>query len=321
VWTDNVSTDGVVTNDPIDGGAPASPSIGNGGDLDETLSSGVAAVPSAAAPMPSSIGAPDVAPLEPATYPPSAPPTAQTPDAAWQPSSPIDPTAIDPTAIQPEAKGKSPLKWIIPVAAVLAVGVLLFIVVGRGDSETSGGKFGESEGELTEDEPVYTRTISLKQGEAVRIRVEPSRRLDTKFAILVSKDVADEYADGFFNVIEDDGLFSDVDQLSDEFFTDANDLITDDDAYDDLVAVQVSDTGGEGGPDADFMPAFADGNYTIAVISNGDPDGDVRVIVEKYDDTVNFDDGFSDLDRFFSDEEFFTDEGFFSDEDDFELES
>lgn len=295
-----MSTDGVVSNDPLDGPAPVA-----------------ASTPEPVwAPQPT---APD---SQSAASPPAVVPQYTAPSVEQAPVQPSwNPV---PVVTEPEKKG-SPLKWILPVAAVVGVGAALFFLLGRGGDDGDGNAgLGVTEGEIVEGEAPTPVRVNLKAGEAIRVRLEPDDDIDTKVLVLVDNDLAEAWASGLFDVAEgEDGFFSDVDEVADVLFTDADDLVTDTDLGDleDLISIASVDTGFEGDPDADFVPAFADGTYVLLPLAfNEGDESEYRLIVEKFDGTFDVDDDFSDIDEFFSEEDFFTDEEFFSDDGSFDPE-
>jgi hypothetical protein len=255
-------------------------------------------------------------------------PTAPVPQAPAVPTAPVPSAAGVPQfapVVSEKSKKSGPLKWIIPIVAVAAVGAGLFVFLGRDDDGGGGGGgFGVTEGELSEDEPVVSATVKLKPGEAIRLRAEPERRLDIRVVVFADSDTAEAYAEALFDVAEgeDDFPFTDPDDISDLLFTDGDELITDNDLSD-QVALAVLDDESSGKFEADFFPALAAGTYTVAVIGEQqDDEGEVRLIIEKLSNTFDPDDSFSDIDEFFSDDDELTsDDPFFTEDGRFDPES
>jgi hypothetical protein len=288
-WTDSVSTDGVVSLDPVHAAPPQ------------------AAVPVIQEQTP-------MAPMAPAATPAPAVPTALMPGSGDVPRfAPV---------VAEASKKSSPLKWIIPVAAVAAVGAGLFFFLG-GDDDGGGGGLGVTEGEITDDEAAVFTAVSLKAGETIRMRAEPERRLDVKMVVFADNDTAEEWAQGLLDTGDgEEDFFTDVDDIIDLLFTDGDELVSDNDLSD-QVALFVVDDQFEGDFEADFFPALADGTYTIAAVAvNQGDEGEVRLIVEKSPDTFDPDDNFSDIDEFLSDDDLFlSDDPFFTDDDPFDPEN
>jgi len=294
-WTDSVSNNGQTSVDPIQAVAP----------------------PAAQAPVAQATVA-----QAPVAQQPVVPPVPTQP-AAFQPSAPLPPlpgaggAPAGGDAAPP--KKRNLLKWIIPVVAVVAVGAVLFFVFGGSDDDSSGAKFGVTEVELDKGTSVATLTFNLKEGDVIRVRIEPlDSDLDTRAAIVATTQVAKAFAASAEQAFETDGL-TDVES----FFTDTSDVFSDSDLGDlsRSVAVQSIDVGSAGEADADFFVAFADGAYSIVVGSfDSTTGGKVRIIVEKLDKSVDIGNlnGFSDFDQFTSDEsDFFSDSDFFSSQDTF----
>jgi hypothetical protein len=296
-WTDSVSTDGVVSLDPVQAAPPQ------------------AQVPVIQEQTP-------MAPMAPAAPPAPAVPTVPT-----APTAPMPGTGDVPQfapVVAEASKKSSPLKWIIPIVAVAAVGAGLFFFLGGDDDDGGGGGgLGVTEGEISEDEAAVFTAVSLKAGETIRMRAEPERRLDLKMVVFADSDTAEEWAQGLIDTGDgEEDFFTDVDDIIDLLFTDGDQLVSDNDLSD-QVALFVVDDEFEGDFEADFFPALADGTYTIAAVAvdQGD-EGEVRLIVEKSPDTFDPDDNFSDIDEFLSDDDLFlSDDPFFTDDDPFDPEN
>lgn len=292
-WTDSVSTDGVVSLDPVHAAAPQAQV--------PLIHEQTPVVPAAQAP---------VAPTIPTV------PTPQMPSASDVPQ-------FAPVVTEGSTTKSSPLKWIIPIVAVAAVGAGLFFFLGRDGDDAGGGGLGVTEGEITEDDAAVFAKVSLKAGETVRIRAEPERRLDIKLAIFADQDTAEAWANGLLDTgADEEEFFTDVDDVIDLLFTDGDELVSDNDLSD-QVALFVIDEESEGDFEADFFPVLAAGTYTVAAVAaeQGD-DGEVRLIVEKSSDRFDPDDNFSDIDEFLSDDDLFlSDDPFFTDDDPFDPDS
>ncbi len=301
-WTDQVSVDGVVSTDPVN--APP-----------------VEAVPPVPAPVPSmplpvvehpspvDLGAPSPAPPAPGPFAGPGGPPFESPV-----STPIEPF----TGASAAPKRRTGLFVGLGVAAVVVLaGIAVAALAGGGGD----GGFGARELELETDDSFVTHELKLSAGDIVRVRLEPSRRLDTVGVVLVDRDLADTtseiLAEDFADVFTDD-----VDAVYDDLFTDAEDLFSDGDAegeFDDLVVYSTIDTSFEGDPDADLIVAFEAGTYTLVIQSvENSSNGRVRLIVEKSDEP--FDNERDDLSeiydtRFGSEDSFFTDDDEYTPED------
>jgi Protein of unknown function (DUF2510) len=303
-WTDSISDNGVVGTDPLQASAPQTPVTPQSASAPQAtiIASTMPEVPTGGAPQPSGPQA-------------GASPFGAQPFGGQTAGTDLPFAGVTVA----EKKKSSPLKWIIPIVVVLAVGAVLFFVLGGGDDSGGGTSFGAVEGELENDDSVVSFDYELKRGDVIRVRVEPSSRLDSVALVLVDSSTAREFGNAVEDRFSDDG-FTDAS----DFFTDAGDLFSDADLGElaDLVSLQTIDNGFEGEPDADFVAAFADGTYTIAVTSyDSESQGSFRLIVEKFDEQLPIDDldSISDLDQFFSDNDsFFSDEDFFSNEDEFD---
>jgi hypothetical protein len=251
-------------------------------------------------------------------------PVAPTPEPqpAWNPAPPAGVAPVVPVVEGAKGKG-NPLRWILPIAAVALVGAGLFFFLGRSDGDDEGTGFGVTEGEIVAGaEPTVVR-VAVKEGEAIRIRLEPGDGdVDTKVLVMADNDTAEAFAERLFEIstTSDNDLFTDADQILDELFTDGDDFSTEAEFGDleDLVILEVIDPGGEGDADADFVPALADGTLVLVPLANEDTETSYRLIVEKFDGVLDLDDDLSDLEQFTSDEEFFTDGDFFNDDGSFE---
>lgn len=277
-------------------------------------------------------GAASVDPLQPPAAPQVQAPVAVAPAAAPAPAP--APTMVNPAAGAPftatatAGSAKSGPTWwkiALPVLAVVAVGAVLFTVIGGGDDEPS-NPLGVTEVELKKADEVTVLKFSLKRGEIIRFRVEADEDSNPAVAMVAVDDAtSDEFATEFFDVIKDE---------VGDFITDPDDLFSDiDDEFSD---VDLSPLGSakrnvalastfefDDGVVADVFPAFVDGDYLLVVASEDgeEPLGKVRIIVEQRDgiiDDATMSD-FSDLDELFSDgdNDFFSDEAFFTDNDPF----
>jgi hypothetical protein len=295
-WTDHVSDNGQASVDPLP--SPAAPTA------------------------PTAPVAEVTAPVAPTAVQPVTPPSPQLPSGG--PTGPVPFTPSTPVAA-PAKSGPTWWKIALPVLAVIAVGVVLFAVIGGGDDEVS-NPFGVTETELTKPDQVATLKFSLDTGEIIRFRVESDDGVDPVVAIVAAdRATSDQFVTGFFDLVSDefdgfitdpDELFSDVgDTFSDADLTDLgsakrNDALVNSFAFDDGVA-------------ADFFPALVAGDYILVVGSEDGEDalGKTRIIVEQRDGAIPGDTitDFSALDEFFSDgdDDFFSDEAFFSDNDPF----
>lgn len=300
-WTESVSDNGVVGSDPVSAAPQAASTPQVSSPQATIIASATPQVPVSSAP--------------PANAPASGAPFG---GQSFPPSSGTDFGA----AIQSTSAPKSsPLKWIIPVVIVVAVAVGLFLVLGGGDDD-GGGAYGVIEGELEDNDSVVPYEYQLKRGDVLRVRIEPDSGLDAIALVLVDRSTARAVGAELEERFSDDG-FTDADDV----FSDAEDVASDADLgeLDRHVEYATIDDGFEGEPDADYIPAFVDGTYIIAVTSyDNETSGKFRMIVEKFNERVPLDDvdSFSDLDEFFSDnDDFFSDDDFFSNDDEYEPES
>jgi hypothetical protein len=159
--------------------------------------------------------------------------------------------------------------------------------------------------------PSHSSCSGGTAGEA--IRVEPASGLDTRSAVLVATDDIDNVASGAIEFFDSFYSDSDPSDVISDLFSDARDLFTDGQDLGDLrraKGVELNHNGDEGEPDTGGIFAYADGTYilTISPTDQGDT-GKVRVIVEKYDETITDFDQATDT----TDDPFFTDSDFFSD--------
>lgn len=283
-WTDHVSNNGAASVDPLQ--PPAAPQV----------------------------QAPVAAPVAPAAAPAPAP-TMVNPAAG----APFTATAT----AGPAKSGPTWWKIALPVLAVLAVGAVLFVVIGGDDG--SSNPLGVTETELKNNDEITTLKFDLKKGDVIRIRVEAEND-QPRVAVIADDATTTKYEDLIL------GLFSDS-EFSD-FVTDTSDLFTDvDSVFSDAdLSVLGSDKRNsalaefgefdENNVAADFFPALADGTYTVVIGSGGDSElGKVRIIVEQRDKGIPAKalDDFTALDTFFSDtsDSFFSDDAFYSDSDEF----
>ena len=288
-WTDHVSDNGQASHDPLQ--APAAPEVPAHVDLDATVAR--------------------PAPAGPPTMPTMVNPAMSTPIAEPAPSS---------------GSGSGPTWWKIalPILAVVAVGAVLFAVIGGGDDEGS-NPLGVTEAELTEPDQVAVLRFSLNRGDVIRIRVEAENAEpevvvigDDAAGAAYTEAIVDLFTDSEFSdfVTDTDDLFTDIDDvLSEADLTELggdkrNPALTSFDEFDEFVA-------------ADFFASLADGNFAVVVASSEGEDelGKVRIIVEQRDEPIDEDTltDFSEADSFFSDgdDDFFSDEAFYSDTDEF----
>lgn len=294
-WTDQVSVNGVVSTDPVTPAptpAPAPPPP-----------TPMAEAPAAPSPA---VGGPPVAPTP--TPGPFAGPDGPAFDAPV--STPIEPF-VGAAAVP---KRRTGLLIGLGVAAVVVAAGVAIVALGGGDSA---GGTGVREFELETDDSYVVHTLELDAGDIVRVRVEPSRRLDTATYVLVDRDLAESTSEVLAEDYAD--LFTDdPDDVYDDLFTDADDSLTDGDAegeFDDRVVFSVIDTEFEGDPDADLIVAFESGTYTMVIQSaDNESNGEVRLIVEKSED--RFEVGTDDLADVF-DNRFGTEDSFFSDDDEY----
>ncbi len=292
-WSDQVSDDGVVSTDPLppSSAAPVLPE------------------PVVPTPMPTPLPEPTTSFAAPA---PDAPTTAYggppPPDETTFPSP--DPYA---GAGSSGGGGRSRTGLYIGIAAAAAVVVVGGALLLGGGDGGSGGT-GVFEFELAEDESFHTQTLRLEQGEAVRIRVEPSRRLDAVVTLLIDEDTARNESTVIAEELEDVFSDDDPDNIFDQYYSDARSVFTDGDArreFRDMIVSYRFDSGFEGEPDSNAFVSFVDAEYTIVVTSVGSAsNGDVRMVIEKFDERYEIGD---DLDNFF-DQRYFRDRDFFTDD-------
>lgn len=299
-WSDQVADGGVVGTDPIPGTPPPG-AVGAPVMPETTALPDPAVMPGT--PIPGAPPAPGPSPSPGAALPGALP-------GPWQPSGP---QAV-PGGAQPGTgggKGKVLLLVAAGVVAAVVVVVLAVLFVGRGGGGKQTGVFRFT---LTSDDSVHTQKIHLRVGEGVRIRVEPSRRLDAELVLLVDEKTAREEADVIASDLTDQFSDSDPDSVFDSFYTDAESLFPDGKAADKFTGMFASgrwNSGTKGEYIASGFVSFVDADYTIAIGSTDQASrGDVRLVVEKYDGRYELG---NDLSKFF-DKSFFTDDAFFSDD-------
>jgi hypothetical protein len=217
--------------------------------------------------------------------------------------------AAPPLVVNRGGKGK----WIaLSIVVLAAIGVGLFLILGKDSGSSSGGK---SSLAFTKDKQVLTQKIEVKKGEVYRIRVEPPRGVDTDSVLLISKAESRTEAKGAISFYSDSYSDSGIDAYISDSFSDATDLLTDS-SLPDTLSVQrgrrLDHDGGDGSPDSGGIVAVADVTYTLVITPHNAGDtGTVKVFVEKYrgksftDDTSLYEVGKSD--PFFTDNRFFSD--------------
>jgi hypothetical protein len=286
-WTDSVADGGVTSTDPLSGPA------------------GAAGQEPARQAAPATV----IAGTEPVNVGGASPQTGAGP--SWASGG----TQLPQYGEQPTTKKKGGAgKWIVLAIVVVAVlGAVAFFVFGRDSGGGGGSGPGTAEYNITKDDQLVTREIKAKKGEVYRIRVEPASGLDTRSAVLVATDDIDNVASGAIEFFDSFYSDSDPSDVISDLFSDARDLFTDGQDLGDLrraKGVELNHNGDEGEPDTGGIFAYADGTYilTISPTDQGDT-GKVRVIVEKYDETITDFDQATDT----TDDPFFTDSDFFSD--------
>lgn len=293
-WTDNVSDNGLASHDPVQAAAPTVPTTPT--------------VPTAPT-MP--------------TTPVSAETTWSTPGAGAAPTWPgasSTPIQGDPTGGMAAPHKRSPLVFVVPIVAVLAVAAVLFFVLGGGDDESKSG-IGVTEVELAEGEAGFLE-LNLQRGDLIRIRVE-SEADETEFLIVADDDTQDAFIEAFETGIGN-SEFSDFVTDVNDMMTDAGDLYSDVDLGDFRRSVTIDQVDGNNGFAATAIPILASGTYTVIYLAEeGEEFGKGRVIVEQFDGEIDDDvlDDFDEMDDFFSDsdnEDFFSDEAFFTDDSSYE---
>lgn len=306
-WTDQVSDSGVVSTDPpVMSPAP----------VPEPPAAPAPSFPGAMAPGPTPGGfTPSVpTPAGPTVEGGFTPPTGAPSDPAAGGFTPPVSTPIETfTGASSTPKRRTWLYVALGIAgAVIVAGVGVAALAGGGGS-TSGT--GVRSIELDSDDAYETHTLDLDVGDVVRVRLEPSRRLDSRAIVLVDRDVAEAAAEVVAERFSDG---TDVDEVYDENFSDVDDVITGGDAegrFEDAAVYWVIDTAERGDFDADAFVALAEGTYTLVITSfDNDSNGDVRMIVEE--DDRGFDPEDDDLDEAF-DNRFGTERAFYEDDDEY----
>jgi hypothetical protein len=228
--------------------------------------------------------------------------------------------SIDTGAVPSAPVGRRPEpdrgRWWIAAGVVAAAALVLYLVVGRRSEDApNGGRYGVSVVEFTEEAPIYTRSVSLKAGESIRVRAEPTQRVNTLIAVFASEDVTKDTAEAILEFNPD--AYVDADDVIADRFREGTDVIRDDEVYEGLFALTVIDSGFSGDADAGSFVAYADGAYTVAVfprIRQADPPGGVRIVVEKndvvFDAEVGPDRRYFD-DAFFDEPSFYREDGVF----------
>lgn len=210
--------------------------------------------------------------------------------------------------------------WLLAIGGVLLVVAAVVVVwLVFGDDDDGGGANSDQvvEGPVAEGGAAVATSIRLKEGQMVRMRVEPSEDLDTDPVIALDDQLADEYSanvlEHFPDLFESDAT---IDDVRDQIFADGSDHFDSGDAVELLQDTWVYgfDYGSSGSPDADWFIVAADGTYQI-VVGSYSGDGDVRLIVEVWDETIDF---ATQADELFEGDllagEFFTEAAFFEDD-------
>lgn len=279
-WTDSVADNGQSGLDPLSGTAAPATVIG---------------------------GSPQANPF----------PSAQSPGGAapYQPSGGGSPPPTYGSAPVTPPSSKKGIWIALAVVGVAALGVVGFLIFGGGGGDSGGGSgVGTATYELTDDVRFVTRTIAVKKGEAVRVRVEPPGGMDTRSALVVSREDASDEASAALVFATEFYSDSSVNDILSEEFTDGDELFSDDFAseFARTFGNVLGDDGGTGEPDSGIIVALSDITYTLVISAYDDGDnGTITVIVERYTG-----DNFSDLDALTdvsSDDPFFSDTDFFSD--------
>jgi hypothetical protein len=210
--------------------------------------------------------------------------------------------------------------WLAGAAGLLlvvAAVVVVSLVFGGGDGDGGAGGNQVVEGSVVEGGAVVEASMQLQEGQMLRVRVEPTDDLDTDPVIAVDDQLADDYATTVLEHFPD--LFASgatVSDVRDQIFADGSDHFDSGDGVEALRDTWVYgfDYGSSGSPDADWFIVAADGTYQL-VVGSYSGDGDVRVIIEVWDETVDF---ASQADELFEgdllSDEFFTEAAFYEDD-------
>ena len=274
-WTDSVADNGQASTDALTGPAPATV---------------------IAAPIPVPVA-----------------PSATVPTWSVPPGTAAGATVPNYAAPPPLVKKGGKGKWIaLSLVVLAAVGVGLFLILGKDSGSSSGGK---SSLTFTKDKQVLTRTIMVKKGELYRIRVEPPRGVDTQSGLLISKTDSRVEAKGAISFYTDLYTDSNINAYISDTFSDATNLFTDASLPDTLNVQRgrrLDHDGGDGTPDSGGIVGVADVTYTLVITPRVSGEtGTVKVFVEKYHGK-SFTDA-SGLYKVGKNDPFFSDNAFFSD--------
>lgn len=286
-WTDHVSNGGVASTDPVGPTAPVTPAAS---EPAKTV-----VIPSDEQQLPPPVGPTGGTPLDQI----SSPSGGTNASSASEKSFPIVPVAVG-----------------LAVAAAVIIGIVLLVGGGGG-----GGDFGTNEGELTRAEPVQRFDIELDKGEAFRARAIPrDQGLDLVITLAVDADAAEETIETIFLSDDFDDIFSDAFDIFSSDFSDLEELPFE---RNEVFSLGDFDRGASG--DAEFVAFLApvSGTYSMLVSDFSGDRGEFELVVEKWDQTIEFEgsddflDEFEDLGRedfFASDAPFFDDFTDFSDD-------
>lgn len=194
------------------------------------------------------------------------------------------------------------------IAAVAVAAVVVAVGAGLAWTRRTDSTFGIET--LTFDQTTGTavRSVTLAAGDVIRIRVEPSTRIDPSVLVVTSAEVARQQA------TFEAGDGQEADAFADRVYRSASEVFDDPDAieaYRTSVVVDIIDSGSVGRPDAGWFTAYAAGEYRVVVAATvGRAAGPVRCVVERNEDRFLV--GESDRTDFFSGP-FFREPAFFDD--------
>jgi hypothetical protein len=206
--------------------------------------------------------------------------------------------------------------WLFGGVGVVALAVLLWVIVGR-ESDANGGRYGAFDDQLSDQRPVFTRTFSLKAGEAIRVRIEPGNQRDIALHIFTIESTALDIATRTLE-LSPGGDATDPEQYVAETFETGATVVPDDATVADLVSVHAVDDGEAGDHEATYFVALADGNYSVGAVALRLPRGRVRMVIEKWDDRIDLDVEPGRLDDVVT-EEFFVSDDFYDDDQPFKV--
>jgi hypothetical protein len=230
------------------------------------------------------------------------------------------PRTNDPTAPSPHyAEILMPRRrlgvWITLAFLVLAgAGAAVYLLVFHDTATAERSTAGITSGELTGKDSFVYRDIRLKDGDAIRYRIEGDANRDLVTYLIAPRELATDFLRQFYtdygtepgiNITDFDAYMSNL--------TDANDVFTDGTVQDFVLGysvVQKSDRCCAGVPDTDTFVATVTGTYRIFVVEAEGRKSNVKIIVDRFDQELYAYDEITDA---LLNDDFFTDTGFFKD--------